>query len=94
MSALGQKQGVQRTSQCLLSANSGHSAIYSMISSARARSERRDGQTKCFSGGQIDCEIELGRLFDGEITGLGSAQNLPQNERRAGTGPDSLVHKT
>jgi len=39
MSALGQKQGVQRTSQCPLSANSGHSAIYSMISSARTRSE-------------------------------------------------------
>ena len=44
---------------------------------ARAQQERfRDREPKDFGRGQVDDEIELGRLLDRNVTGLCAAQNL------------------
>ena len=49
---------------------------YSITSSARSRNDFRDCQPERFGGGQIDDEIELGRLIDRDIARLRPAQNF------------------
>jgi hypothetical protein len=48
---------------------------YSITSSARASSDGH-GEAKRLGGGQVDDQIELGRLLDRDVTGLRPAQNL------------------
>src|SRR5262249_60581376 len=55
----------------------------------------REVQSKGLGGGEIDDEIELGRLLDGQVSGLCPAQNsCPRIRRRAGTYSRNLVHST
>ena len=51
---------VQRTSRCPLCANSGHSAIYSITSSARPISVFRDVQAERLGGLEIDGQFDFG----------------------------------
>ena len=37
---------------------------------------RRDGKAEYLGGGEVDNEIELGRLLDRQIAGFGPTQNL------------------
>ena len=50
--------------------------LHSITSSARARSVRGIVETERLGGGQIDDEIEFGRLLDREVARLRPAQNL------------------
>jgi hypothetical protein len=54
-----------------------------------------DREAKRFGSRQVDNEIELGRLFDGDVARLRPAQNLVDIVGgAAGTGPGSLLHRT
>jgi hypothetical protein len=51
-------------------------AFHSITSSARTRNDSGYGQPKRLGGGQVDNEVVLGRLLDGQVGGLCAMKNL------------------
>jgi hypothetical protein len=68
-----QRQTCGGAKQIPLSVNIDHS-FDDLVGAGKQRSW--NGYAERFRRGQIDCKIELGRLLDREITGLGPTQNL------------------
>ena len=50
--------------------------LHSITSSARASADRRHVEAERLSGLEVDDELELGRLFDRNVSGLCAVQNL------------------
>ena len=78
MSALPPKADMSptRIRPCPLWANSGHSAIHLITSSARRRNASGIVNPSAFAVFRLNNEIELGRLLDRKVGRLGPAQNF------------------
>ena len=66
---------MQRETKCQLWANSGHSAVYSITSSARASSGRRHGEAERLGSLEIDYQLVLGRRLHRQVGGLLALEN-------------------